>query len=98
MSWNKFYIISIQDVEVWKTFDTANFHKQLTTANGVLSWWHYLNSTYIIKVPNNITAQNVTEYVMRIAPNRHFFTCEIDLNDYNGFLPQDAWDWIERNK
>ncbi len=98
MSWDKFYIITMDKGGLLDMFDAKKFHDQLTQAIGIKAWWHYLESTYIIKVEFNVTALNVSEYIQSIAPNKKFFTSEIKLDNYNGFLSQDAWDWINNNK
>lgn len=95
--WDKFYILIIDKGGLLDSFDYKGFHEKLTTANGIKAWWHYLESTYIIKVEFGITAHNVSEYVQKIAPNKKFFVCELNLGNHNGWLPQEAWDWINKN-
>jgi len=56
------------------------------------SWWHYLDSTWIVQTNYN------SEQIERIL------TAKIDLNDrllivrllkdYTGYLPREAWDWL----
>lgn len=58
------------------------------------AWWHYLQSTWIVEVANNVTITDVNERLR----------CHIDQNDrliisklvrpYDGWLTQEAWDWI----
>ena len=55
-------------------------------------WWHYLDSTWL--VDTNLTAQSIWQ---RLEPH-------VDKNDsvlvigvtrdHQGWLPQEAWDWI----
>ena len=80
------------------TFDSQKFHSQLINAKGIKAWWHYLESTYIVRVEFGVTAHNISEYIRSIAPNKKFLTSELKLDNYNGFLPQEAWDWINNNK
>jgi len=98
MNWDKFYIITMDKGGFFDSFDSKKFHKELTTAQGIKAWWHYLESTYIVRVDFNVTAHNVTDFIRNIAPNKHFFTTEVKLDDYNGYLPKEAWDWIKSNK
>lgn len=81
-------------------FDPANryknFHDNLTTANGVMSWWHYLDNVYIIITNSAVTAQNVSEFVQQFLPNKQFLAAEIKLSTRQGMLPQTAWDWINK--
>lgn len=56
-------------------------------------WWHYLGSTWLV-----VTAETAVQVWNRLAPH-------IDKNDYvlvievrnniQGWLPKDAWEWIQ---
>lgn len=98
MKKDKFYIITIDKGGLFDMFDVKKFHDQLTTANGIKAWWHYLDSTYIIRVDFGVTAHNISNFIISFAPNKKFFTAELKLDNYNGFLPQEAWDWIKNNR
>lgn len=91
---NKSYIITLDKGGMLDTFDYAKFHQKLTTAQGVISWWHYLDSTYLLIVPDNVNSETITKFILSIAPNKHFFVAKIDLREHNGWLPKEAWDWI----
>jgi hypothetical protein len=90
------YIITFDKGGLFDLFDYNKFHQSIINASGLISWWHYLESTYIIVVNNNVTATNVSEFLRQIAPNKQFFVTEINLRSHNGFLPQEAWDWINK--
>lgn len=90
----KTYIITFDNGGWSDSFDYKKFHNQLTKANGVINWWHYLDSTYIIIANNNVTARNITDFLTKIAPNKKFFVCELQLRNHNGWLSRKAWDWI----
>jgi hypothetical protein len=55
-------------------------------------WWHYLSSTWLIattKTPQelyNAVVKNIvtTDYLLIVPVKRPYW----------GYLPQDAWDWI----
>lgn len=58
-------------------------------------WWHYIDSAWLIKT--QISPQN---WYSKIA--KHFFLTsdsfliiEVKRN-YYGWLPQDAWEWIDK--
>ena len=55
-------------------------------------WWHYLGSTWL--VDTSLTAKDIWE---RLAPhvdkNDYFLVIRV-TRDYEGWLPQEAWDWI----
>ncbi|HRV05234.1 MAG TPA: hypothetical protein P5025_09405, partial [Candidatus Ratteibacteria bacterium] len=61
------------------------------------SWWHYLESTWLIKTNQNPSAW--TDKIKRVIdPNDYLFVVDISGKSYNGWLPQKAWDWINQNK
>lgn len=93
---NRAYILTFDKNE---TIGSEAFHNKLTNATGIETWWHYLESTYILIVKENILASDISQYIQQIAPNCHFFTCELNMTNHNGWLPKDAWNWInEENK
>lgn len=58
-------------------------------------WWHYLESTWLVVA--NETSQQIWN---RIAPNidKNDFILIIAVNrESHGWLPKDAWDWINAN-
>ncbi len=97
MNREKFFIITIDKEGIMSSFNSKEFHKNLIETKGVKAWWHYLESTYIIKVDYIVNANHVAKLIQKIAPNKKFFTSEIKFNDFNGWLPNEAWDWIRDN-
>ncbi len=75
-------------------FENNSFHNTLTNAKGIINWWHYISGNYILIVESNITAINISDYILKIAPDKKFFVCELNLKNHNGWLPNAAWDWI----
>ena len=94
----RFYLIIIDRGGVFEGFNYKRFHEQLTTANGVNSWWHYLQSTYILKVDYNIDISHVSDYVRKIAPEKRFLATEMNPGSIGGWLPKEAWDWIKKHR
>ena len=94
----KAYIINFDKGGVLDTFDYKKFHTSLTTTKGVINWWHYLESSYIIIAEWNVNAKNVSDLVGELMPNKLFFVCELNLKNHNGWLPNEAWEWINRYK
>lgn len=70
-------------------------HDKLTSDKAVNAWWRYITNTYIIITETRITAEHVRDYVMGKIPDMHFLVLQINYNDYNGYLDQKAWDWID---
>lgn len=94
MRWNKSYIIVIDNYRSLGSSSAKSLHNDITTADGVINWWHYIDNTYIIIVEWGVTASSITEYVRKINSSISFFVCQVDLKNHNGFLPEEAWDWI----
>jgi hypothetical protein len=88
------------------TLDTAGFipityqtlHRKLTEDLNILSWWHHLESAYILIVPSKFTSKQIAEYVKGLVPNRMFFVVEVKLGTREGMLTPEAWAWIEKWK
>jgi hypothetical protein len=95
---NKAYIITFERKRLLDTFNYETFHEQLVNAKGIKSWWHYLDCTYIIIVDYNTTSKNVCDFIQKIIGGKEFFVCELNLNNYNGFLNPVAWRWIEEER
>ena len=59
------------------------------------SWWHYLDSTWLI-----LTSETVTQLTDRIRKNiddnDSLLVIKV-VRDYGGWLNQEAWDWINAN-
>ncbi|HCG5919202.1 TPA: hypothetical protein NJ048_004359 [Vibrio parahaemolyticus] len=58
-------------------------------------WWHYLDSTWIIA-----TDESPAQIWSRLEPfvdnNDNLLIMEVK-NNSQGWLPQDAWEWINEN-
>lgn len=57
------------------------------------SWWHYLESTWIVK-----TSESVSDFSRRLneqlGENDRLLVVNITNADRNGWLPKKAWEWI----
>jgi hypothetical protein len=91
----KAFIITF-DKGVLDGINYTTLHQNLTTAQGILNWWHYLESTYIVIVEFSVTAQNIGDYLQTQIPNKKHFVCEIKLSNYYGWLDAPAWEWINQ--
>ncbi len=94
----KAYILNFDKGGLLDNFDYKSFHEILTNAKGVFDWWHYLESSYIIIVDNHITANNISDFVRTRMSNKYFIVVELNLSNHNGWLPQEAWEWINKYK
>lgn len=58
------------------------------------TWWHYLDSTWIIKNSIYTPQQMYAKVAPFISKKDHILIVEIVPNNKEGYLPKDAWDWI----
>ena len=59
-------------------------------------WWHYLESTWIIKT--NLTSAQIWDYLAKhITTKDRLLIVRIDARDKWGWLPQEAWHWLDSN-
>jgi hypothetical protein len=74
------------------TIDYTAFHSALTKLPTIETWWHYLKSTYLIV--SRYSATELNTEVIKISPGKLLFIVEVNLKNRNGYLPQEAWDWL----
>jgi len=95
----KAFLLSFdRDEGLFSTFNYQTFHNQLTTAKGVHTWWHHLQSTYILIVDDSVNAPGVAKLVRAIAPNKLFLCIEVNPRDHDGWLPKEAWEWLNKQQ
>lgn len=73
--------------------DYSGFYEVLKSAS---TWWHYLDSTWLVK-----TEDTPTMWLNKLKPHIHevsdsLFIVEIN-NNYQGWLPEKAYEWIRQN-
>lgn len=90
------YIINFEKGNPFDNFNYKDFHNTLTSAKGILDWWHYLETTYIVITEQNVLASDIGEFMRQIAPKKRLFICELNLRNHDGLLQKDAWDWINK--
>ncbi len=60
------------------------------------TWWHYLDSTWLI-----VTQESINELNDRIKntidENDRFLIFDITGMDYQGWLSEEAWQWIRKH-
>jgi hypothetical protein len=76
----------------------AGFHNDFIKPQEVRKWWHYMESLYIIGT--EWSAQMLSEHFTKTAqahgiPQAHI-VLEVNLRSRFGWLPKDAWDWIDK--
>lgn len=81
--------------------DKEKDYKNLYDAikNAGQAWWHYIDSTWIIK-----SSENVGNIYRQLQPHidksDNLLIIKIDPSrgSKQGWLPKKAWDWINTNK
>lgn len=85
------------------TFDppldgAQELHKIIDSSVSITDWMHFIKCTYIVIS----TATYASDLYDRIRPSlgdANLLVIEIDLSaSHQGWLPQKAWDWINKNK
>lgn len=56
------------------------------------NWRHFLESCWL--VDTNLTAKGIWDILSPYADKSDYFLIVGIRRDYSGFLPQEAWDWI----
>lgn len=79
------------------TYDYNILHNGIKTDSQIINWWHFLKSSYLL-VSTNSSATLLSERIRTYFPNQRFLLTEINLKNHNGWLPKEAWDWINSNK
>ncbi|HLX08941.1 MAG TPA: hypothetical protein VKY89_13895 [Thermoanaerobaculia bacterium] len=72
-----------------------NYAALFTELKRIGDWWHYLESTWLIA-----TDETASQVWNRISPaidqNDRVLIIEV-VNNTNGWLTQEAWDWINQH-
>jgi hypothetical protein len=76
-----------------KNKNIENYENLYVAIKGVGSWWHYLDSTWIVKT--NLNSQQIWNILApHLFKNDHILVVKIDSFDKWGWLPQNAWNWL----
>lgn len=58
------------------------------------SWWHYLDSFWLVDTSQR--AQDISEMIKsKTDATDHWLVIRVD-RDYQGWLPEKAWQWIQQ--
>lgn len=61
------------------------------------SWWHYLDSTWIIKT-NMSVIDSAILIRKTMDQNDLLFVVDISDKEHEGWLPSKAWEWFKDNR
>lgn len=85
------YLIVLDTTQIQYNFD--DIHRFITTSPQIKDWWHYLPATYIIDTA--LDAKRMSDSFISAYPGLTHFIVKLDLSDFNGILPKQAWTWIQ---
>lgn len=69
-----------------------NYEKLYEAIKTCGSWWHHLGSTWLVDSP--LDAVGIWNRLAPHVDKNDFFLVIGVTRDYSGWLPKDAWDWI----
>lgn len=75
------------------TKDYSSLYNKIKTAT---SWWHYIDSIWIIKTNDSLNDWNARLH-NEMAPDDFLFIVDITNQSRNGWLTKDAWEWFKKN-
>lgn len=76
-----------------------SFHDAFVAHPQISRWCHYIKSSYLIGT--NLTVSELSNHYTETAKQHGLKTThlvlKVDLNERNGMLPREAWDWFRKN-
>lgn len=73
-------------------FAPGLIHNTITNMPGITDWWHYLPNVYIVTSQND--EKYIADKIIGTYPGLLFFVVAVNLNNHNGVLNKNAWEWI----
>lgn len=60
-----------------------------------MNWWHYLESFWMLDTTKSV--QELTDKLIQfLDEDDRLIIIDTNTNNYNGFMPQKAFDWIDK--
>ena len=78
-------------------FNRAVFHEHihlLHKEGTIIDWWHYIDNTYIVVTKLDINS--IHNIIFPEVPHRNLFIIEIHPKNFQGWLPKNAWSWLNK--
>ncbi|WMS43141.1 hypothetical protein RDV64_01680 [Acuticoccus sp. MNP-M23] len=69
-----------------------NYEALHEAIKGCGAWWHFLDSTWL--VDTNLSAKGVWDSIATHVDKNDFVLVIGVTRDYQGWLPQEAWEWL----
>lgn len=91
----KVYILSFD-----KTMNIDELHNVIKILHNqaiIENWWRYLSNSYLLV--SNYSAVDLNQKIgQRFSGNKKYLIAEVNLNNYNGWLSNEAWEWVKKYK
>jgi len=77
-------------------FNKAIFHSHITSLHPkyIADWWHYIDAAYMIA--STLDVAQLYNLIFPGVPKRYLLIIEVDPNNAQGWLPRDAWTWLQK--
>ncbi len=63
----------------------------------IIDWWHYIKTCYII-ISNKSVDTLARSIGNSLISEKKFLMIEVNMNNRQGWLTQEAWKWLNENK
>ncbi len=67
------------------------------TVEGAIDWYRYAPNAWIL-YSNRTPEQWYNLIQPKIGPNATFFLCELNIENRQGWMKQDFWDWLDKER
>ena len=68
-----------------------------TEMNNALDWFRYDSKCWVIYSNSSIDTW-IVRLKKLVEPNGRLFICKLDINDKNGWMTREFWDWINKQR
>ena len=90
---NKVYLITYNPDAV---FNKTVFHSHVLSLypKHISDWWHHIDSAYL--VVSTLNVNQLYNLVFPGVPGKYLLIIEVDPNNAQGWLPNNAWSWLQK--
>ena len=91
---NKVYLVTYNTDP---NFNRSLFHNYINSLflNGhIVDWWHHIDTAYLVVSPLHVN--QLYNLIFPGVPGKFLLIVEIDPNNAQGWLPKDAWTWLQK--
>ena len=78
--------------EILPNKDYKQIHKGLDDVSEITDWWHFISNTYLII--SELPIKDLGPRLREILKQNTHILIEVKLDQYEGLLPKQAWEWI----